>query len=242
MNGHHVLVAALALPLVACSPSGVSQNDAAENLSGPAKPKTRQPRQFDGWGAFKFGMSFDDAIIAETGIRWDGESFRTCRDEMPIRGCTLWAADDSYAPLITGVALLPHLSFNQKAELTTVDMTKRLRGTVTPAQCERAHGQLLDYLDAEWGPGKSREKLPGDMLERTTPKGRTFYRSPREGSVFVLNLEDFNKLPDGRKVTIISHYTAANEYSEADCWLSIYFDGPKSLERPPSEPVEEASE
>lgn len=236
MTDRRDLSLTISIALASCSPEPSTMT--GDNVAADA-PRVRQPQHFNGWGSFKFGMSFDDAIIAQTGVRWDGESFRKCRDEMPIRGCTLWASEDSYVPLTAGVALLPHLSFNQKAELTTIDMTERLEGEVTPAQCERAHGQLLDYLDAEWGPGKSRETEYRKLLKRTTPKGRVFYRTTDGESVFVMDIEDFNKLPDGRHLSIISHYSKASEYTKARCWLSIYFEGPKNLERPPYEQPKE---
>lgn len=233
----------IALALVSCSKPTEPAKDPAKAL--PAKSAPGRPKPLDGWGPFKFGMAFDDAFTAQPGIRWDGESFQKCRDEMPLKGCSLAPnVEDSYVPLTAGVALLPSLSFNQDGKLVTIDMTKILRGNIAPRQCERVHGQLLDYLDAEWGPGKASGHDPKNAVKRTTPKGRTFYHTAGSGPVFVFDVEDFSVRPDGRKITIISHYTAKSEYSPADCWVSIYFDAPKSLERPQIEfpAVDEATE
>jgi hypothetical protein len=179
-------------------------------------------------------MSFDDAFVAQPGLQWDSKTFNECRNEMALRGCTLWPdVDRSYVPLTAGVALLPHLSFNRKGELVTINMQKIMRGgDITAAQCERVHSQMLDHLDAQWGRGKPREDdgSGSKWTERKTPKGRKYSQS-NEGTMVFFQLEDFNALPDGRKISILSHYTA----TLPDCWVSVYFDGPKSLERPPLE-------
>lgn len=230
-------VAPIAALIVACSPTdAVTNNDTNQTT----EPKPEKP--LDGWGSFKFGMTFDDALTVEPGVRWGSESFQDCRDEMPLKGCTLDPSEESYVSLTAGVALLPALYFNREGALYTVRMQKVMRGDISLAQCEHAHGALLDYLDYEWGSGTVPIRGKGPQVNRKTPKGRTFFRTGGPGPVFVMDIEDFSKRPDGRKITILSHYTAKSEYTPADCWLGIYYDGPESIERPPPEPIQDLSE
>jgi len=62
------------------------------------------PPPLKAWDEFRFGMSFDEAITAAAGIEWDGDSFRKCRDQIPVKGCTLSPdAERSYRSSIAGM-------------------------------------------------------------------------------------------------------------------------------------------
>ena len=193
-----------------------------------------EEKSFKGWGPFTFGMNFDDALTAYPGVVWDAESSRKCRDEMPLRGCTLNPTGGSRVPLTAGVALLPTVIFNQEGKLATIRLRKFLRGDIKPAQCERAYGQLLDYLHETWGPPTASSSNKRAMLKRSTLKGREFF--PDTGDGAVVSRETFHVQPDGRQIILQSSYIGATESAPAVCHLSIYYRGPESLQPPEERP------
>src|SRR5690348_3280978 len=97
----------------ACSKSpAASQNSA--NIPAEAAARPTSPAPLKKWDEFTFGMSFDDAITAASGIQWDGESFQKCRNEIPVKGCSLSADPErSYRPGLAGMELMPTLDFNE---------------------------------------------------------------------------------------------------------------------------------
>jgi hypothetical protein len=185
---------------------------------------------FNGWGRFTFGMNFDDAVTAYPEMVWDVASLRRCRDEMPLRGCTLSPAEGSRLPLTHGVALLPSLTFNRASELATVRLSKFLRTSMAPAQCERAYGQLLDDLYETWGAPAANPNGRG-MPRRSTPKGREFFLGNVDGRV--VGEETFHARPDGRRIILRSGYVDATDSGPALCHLSIDYRGPERLQPPP---------
>lgn len=193
-----------------------------------------EDRPFNGWGLFTFGMNFNDAFVAHPGVMWDPESFRKCRDEMPLRGCTLSPAKGSRVPLAAGVALLPNLIFNQDGKLAAIRLRELVRGDIEPAQCERAHGQLLDYLYETWGSPTSSSPATAGMPRRSTPEGREFFRGTSDDSV--IGTETFNVQPDGRQIVLLSSYIGSTRLAPAVCHLSIYYRGPQSLQPPEERP------
>jgi hypothetical protein len=216
----------LALVLSACSKAPQTlTNQSATKPGSSLKP-------FDGWNSLKFGMSFDEALIAEAGISWDGQSFRECREQIPAKGCKLWADEErSYAPLYAGVSLLPRVQFNLDGVITDVELAKSLK-SMTPAQCEGAHGRVLDQLIKDWGNRKT-DSSKADSLLRKSPGGTTFGRTKGLEGIFVMDIERFNKLPDGREISLLTTYIPKSEYSPSRCDIGVYFDGPKNLARAP---------
>jgi hypothetical protein len=224
----------LTLAAVLCACSKASQPPAKHDT--PKAATSLKP--FDGWNSLKFGMSFDDAFTAQSGIEWDGQSFRECRDQIPVRGCTLWANDDrSYAPLYAGVALLPRVQFNLDGVITDITLAKSLK-SATPVQCEAAHGRVLDQLIKDWGNRKTDKPGAASILRRSAG-GTIFGRTKGSaGGIFVMNLERFNELPDGRGISLLTTYIPKSEYSPSSCDIGVYFDGPKSFTRAPIETPE----
>ncbi len=192
-----------------------------------------EKKLFNGWGPFTFGMNFEDALTAYPGVVWDPGSLRRCRDEMPLRSCTLNPAERSRVTLTASVALLPTLIFNQEGKLAAISLRKFLRGDIEPAQCERAHGQLLDYLHETWGsPTASSSNEPG-ILKRSSLNGRDFFLSTGEGAV--VGTETFHVQPDGRQIILRSGYFGATKSAPAICHLSVSYRGPESLQPPPEQ-------
>jgi hypothetical protein len=186
---------------------------------------------FNGWGRFRFGMNFDDAVTAYAELVWDVASLRRCRDEKSLRGCTLSPAEGSRFPLTNGVALLPSLTFNRASELATVRLSTSLRANMAPASCERAYGQLLDDLHETWGAPTTDYSEGRGMLRRSTPRGREFFLGKDAGRV--VGQETFHVRPDGRQIVLRSGYIDATDSEPAICHLSIYYRGPERLQPPP---------
>jgi hypothetical protein len=192
-----------------------------------------EEKSFNGWGPFRFGMNFDDALTAYPTVVWDTNSVRRCRAEMRLRGCTLNPGEGSRVPPTAGVALLPSLIFNQEGKLATVRLRTFMRGDLKPTQCERAYGQLLDHLHSTWGgPAASASNKPG-MLKRRTPQGRAFLLGTGDGAV--AGRETFHVQPDGRQIILRSGYIGATDSAPAVCHLSIDYRGPASLQPPPEQ-------
>jgi hypothetical protein len=192
-----------------------------------------EEKSFNGWGPFTFGMNFNDALTAYSGVVWEAESLRKCRDEMSLRGCTLIPAEGSRVPLTAGVALLPRVVFNQQGKLATVRLGKFLRANMEPAQCERAYGQLLDDLHETWGAPTASSSDKRGVLKRSTPKGRGFFLGTGDGAV--VGRETFHVQPDGRQIILRSGYIGATDSAPAVCHLSIHYRGPESLQPPPEQ-------
>jgi hypothetical protein len=190
-------------------------------------------KPFNGWGPFTFGMNFEEAVTAYPGLVWDAESLRKCRAELPARSCTLNPAQGSRVPPTAGLDLLPRLVFNQQGKLATVHLSQFLRGDIEAAQCERAYGQLLDDLQATWGPPAPRSANTRGMLKRSTPEGREFLLGS-DGKA-VTGTETFHAQPDGRRIVLQSGYVAATDSAPAVCHLSIDYRGPESLQPPPEQ-------
>jgi hypothetical protein len=187
------------------------------------------------WDEFTFGMSFDDAITAARGIEWDGESFQKCRNEIPVKGCSLSADPQrSYRPSFAGMALVPTLDFNEDGTLTDLRIGRIYKAGVTAAQCEAMHGRLLDKLTSMFGQRSYKAKGADEaMVIRRSPGGNTYHRSTSVAPVMVAGIEDFRVAADGGKISLFTTFTAGTEYSEPECFIDIYVDGPKSLRRAP---------
>jgi len=159
---------------------------------------------------------------------------RKCRDEMPLRGCPLDSTGGSRVPLTAGVALLPTVIFNREGKLAAIRLRKFLRGDIKPAQCERAYGQLFDYLRETWGPPTASSSIKRAMLKKSPLKAREFVPSTGDGAV--VGRETFHAQPDGRQINLQSSYIGATETAPAVCHLSIYYRGPESLQPPEERP------
>lgn len=192
-----------------------------------------EEKPLNGWGPFTFGMNFDDALIAHPGVVWDAASYRRCRDRMSPRGCTLNPAEESRVPLIAGVALLPEVTFNQEGKLAAVRLRTLLRGDIEPAQCGRAHDQLLNFLHQTWDSPNVSSSDKREMQGRSAPKGRDVL--PSSANEAVIGRKTFHVQPDGRQVILQSSYIGATDSAPAVCHLSIYYGGPESLQPPPEE-------
>jgi len=185
-------------------------------------------------------MSFDDAITAARGIEWDAESFHKCRNEIPVKGCSLAAdLERSYRPSFAGMALVPTLDFNEDGKLTDLRIGRIYKAGVTAAQCEAMHGRLLDKLTSMFGQ-RSYEPKGADkaMLVRRSPGGNSYHRSKSVTPVMVAGIEDFRTATDGSKISLLTTFTAGSEYADPECFIDVYVDGPKSLRRRPLEKVE----
>jgi hypothetical protein len=227
----------LFLALVAgCSASpAANQSTASNRAEAPAKPS--RPPPLKQWDEFTFGVSFDDAITAARGIEWDGESFQKCRNEIPVKGCSLSAdPQHSYRPSFAGMELMPTLDFNEDGKLTDLRIGRIYKAGVTAAQCEAMHGRLLDKLASMFGQ-RSYEPKGADkaMVVRKSQGGNTYHRSKSVTPVMVAGIEDFRVATDGGKISLFTTYTAGSEYAEPECFIDIYVDGPKSLRRRPIE-------
>lgn len=192
-----------------------------------------EEKSFNGWGPFTFGMNFDDTLSAYSGVVWEAETVRKCRDEMSVRGCTLSSAEGSRVPLTAGFALLPRVVFNQEGKLATVRLGKFLRPNVGLDQCERAFGQLLDDLHDAWGAPTASSLTKRGMLKRSTPKGREFFLGSGDGGT--VGRETFHAQPDGRQIILRSGYIGATDTAPAVCHLSIDYRGPESLQPSPEQ-------
>jgi hypothetical protein len=231
---------ALFLALVAgCSASpATNQSTASGQAEAGAKPSP--PAPLNKWDEFTFGMSFDDAITAAPGIQWDGESFQKCRNEIPVKGCSLSADPErSYRPSFAGMELMPTLDFNEDGKLTDLRIGRIYKAGVTAAQCEAMHGRLLDKLTSMFGQ-RSYEPKGADkaMVVRTSPGGNTYHRSRSVTPVMVAGVEDFRVTTDGGKISLLTTFNAGSEYTDPECFIDVYVDGPKSLPRRPLEKVE----
>jgi hypothetical protein len=218
----------------ACSKSPAAcQRAANKEAAAPAKPSP--PAPLTKWDEFTFGMSFDDAITAAPGIEWDAEDFQKCRNEIPVKGCMLSADPQrSYRPSFAGMALVPTLHFNEDGKLTDLRIGRIYKAGVTAPQCEAMHGRILDKLTSMFGQ-RSYEAKGADkaMVLRQSPGGNTYHRSNSVSPVMVAGVEDFRVATDGGKISLLTTFTAGGEYTEPECFIDIYVDGPKSLHRAP---------
>lgn len=236
MRRSNILLLVLA---AGCSASPASNQDATQ-AKGEAPAKPAPPGPLKKWDEFTFGMSFDDAIKAARGIEWDAESFQKCRNETPVKGCSLSANPErSYRPSFAGMELMPTLDFNEDGKLTDLRIGRIYKASVTAAQCEAMHGRLLDKLTSMFGQ-RSYEQKGADkgMVVRHSPGGNTYHRSKSVTPVMVAGIEDFRVATDGGKISLLTTFTAGSEYTEPECFIDIYVDGSKSLRRRPLEKVE----
>ena len=190
-------------------------------------------KSFNGWGLFTFGMDFEDALTVYPGVVWEAESLRRCRVEIPSRGCLLTPAEESGFPRTAGVALLPVVSFNREGKLSAITLRKLLRGGLSPAQCGRAHAQLLDHLSKTWGFPTASSSDANGMQDRSAPRGRELLPSTSDGAV--IGRESFHVQLDGRQVVLLSRHISPTDSAPAVCHLSIYYRGPNSLQPPPED-------
>jgi len=218
----------------ACSKSPAA-GQKAENSPAQASAKPSPPAPLKKWDEFTFGMSFDDAITAARGVEWDAESFQKCRNEIPVKGCSLSANPKrSYRPSFAGMELMPTLDFNEDGKLTDLRIGRIYKAGVTAAQCEAMHGRLLDKLTSMFGQ-RSYEPKGADKaaVVRKSPGGNTYHRSKSVSPVMVAGIEDFRVATDGGKISLLTTFTAGSEYTDPECFIDIYVDGPKSLRRAP---------
>jgi hypothetical protein len=54
----------------------------------------------------------------------------------------------------------------------------------------------------------------------------------------VAGIEEFRVAADGGDISLLTTFTAGSEYTDPECFIDIYVDGPKSLRRRPLEKVE----
>src|SRR3954464_3711762 len=181
------------------------------SATAQASRKPSRPAPLDKWEEFRFGMSFDNAITAASGVEWDAEDFQKCRNEIPVKGCSL-SADParSYRPTFAGMELLPTLEFNEDAQLTDVELRRIYGAGVTPKQCEAMHARLLDYLTTKYGQGQVNE---GGLVMRS-PGGNIYHRSEQVNPVMVAGIEDFRTATDGSNISLLTTFTAGSPYSE----------------------------
>ncbi|MFL6727883.1 MAG: hypothetical protein ACJ8FS_15415 [Sphingomicrobium sp.] len=222
-----------------CSASpAANQSAASDQAEAPAKPSPPPPLKK--WDEFRFGMTFDEAITAAPGIQWDAESFQKCRKEIPVKGCSLSADPErSYRTSLAGMELTPTLDFNEDGRLTDLRMGRIYKAGVTAAQCESMHGRLLDKLTAMFGQRSYKPKgADKAMIVRRSPGGNTYHRSKSVNPIMVAGIEDFRVATDGGEISLLTNFDAGSEYTEPDCFIDIYVDGPKSLRRRPVEHIE----
>jgi hypothetical protein len=222
-----------------CSASPASNQATAQaRAEVPSKPSPPPPLKK--WDEFTFGMSFDDAITAARGIEWDGESFQKCRNEIPVKGCSLSADPErSYRSSFAGMELMPTLDFNEDGKLTDLRIGRIYKAGVTAAQCEAMHGRLLDKLTSMFGQRSYKPKgADKAMIVRQSPGGNTYHRSKSVNPVMVAGIEEFRVAADGGDISLLTTFTAGSEYTDPECFIDIYVDGPKSLRRRPLEKVE----
>jgi hypothetical protein len=229
----------MAACLAGCSSSPANNQAAAQTKVGSPQ-KASVPPPLKKWDEFTFGMSFDDAITVAPGIQWDAESFQKCRNEIPVKGCSLSAdPDHSYRATFAGMELLPTLDFNEDGKLTDLRIGRIYKAGVTAAQCEAMHGRLLDKLTSMFGQA-SQDKKGADkaMVIGRSPGGNTYHRSKSVNPVMVAGIEWFRVASDGGEISLLTTFTAGSEYTDPECFIDIYVDGPKSLRRRPLEKVE----
>jgi hypothetical protein len=222
-----------------CSASpAANQRGADDQANVAANPSPPPPLKK--WDEFTFGMSFDDAITAARGIEWDGASFQKCRNEIPVKGCSLAADPErSYRPSFAGMELLPTLEFNEDGKLTDLRIGRIYEAGVTAAQCEAIHGRLLDKLTSIFGQRSYKPKgADKAMIVRQSRGGNTYHRSKSVNPVMVAGTEEFRVASDGGDISLLTTFTAGSEYTGPECFTDIYVDGPQSLRRRPLEKVE----
>jgi hypothetical protein len=231
----------MAACLGGCS-SSQTNNQAAAKAKAASPQKPSVPAPLRKWDEFTFGMSFDDAITAARGIEWDAESFQKCRNEIPVKGCSLSADPErSYRPTFAGMELMPTLDFNEDGKLTDLRIGRIYKAGVTAAQCEAIHGRLLDKLASLFGPAAHDEKgAYKAMVVGRSPGGNAYHRSKSVNPVMVAGIERFRVATDGGDISLLTTFTAGSEYTDPECFIDIYVDGPKSLRRRPLEKVEAA--
>jgi hypothetical protein len=228
------LLIAFALPGCGASPA---DNEVAAQAKPGAPPRASPPAPLQKWDEFRFGMSFDDAITAAPGIQWDAESFQKCRNEIPVKGCSLSADPErSYRATFAGMELLPTLDFNEDAQLTDLRMGRIYKADVTARQCEAMHARLLDKLTTMFG--QARTDKNGAAMR--SPGGNLYHRSKEVSPVMVAGIERFRTASDGSEISLLTTFTAGSApYTEPECFIDIYVDGPKSLRRRPPEKAEQ---
>ena len=198
--------------------------------STPAKQADLAPLKV--WDEFRFGMSFDEAISASNGIRWDGESFQTCRNQIPVKGCSLTAnPEQSSRAEFAGMELLPSLEFNEDGKLTSLNMDRIYRAGVTPDQCEAIHARLLDKLTLTYGQGKIEGSK--NLFLKNSPAKNLYYRTKGSGGVIVYDNIRFRIATDSSNIVLLTVFVAGSEYSDSSCYTGFLVDGPKSLHRRP---------
>jgi len=227
------VICSVALISLAACDAGKQPKEPDSNTAA----KLAAPPPLKAWDEFRFGMSFDEAITAAAGIEWDGDSFRKCRDQIPVKGCTLSPdAERSYRSSIAGMELLPSLNFNEDAQLTDVYLSRVYHAGVTAKQCEAMHARLLDQLTGQFGPARFGDEK--GTLARRSPGGNVYHRSPGREGIMVAGIESFRTASDGSDIALLTTYTAGSEYSEPGCYVGFYVDGPTALRRRPQEKAE----
>lgn len=143
---HSFFIAGSAAAAACSAAPGEGQPDAGNEVTAAA------PKTLEGWSGLKFGMSLDEAAGQLPGVKWNPVSMEGCITEMAVSGCDLFPdRENSYLPLTEGALFLPSLSFNQKGQLTDVDLSYRYEGKVQPLECEAIHARTGDRLLKEFG-------------------------------------------------------------------------------------------
>lgn len=213
----------------ACSPQATG-NEVANVEKG--SPSSATVAHIEGWQSLNFGMTFDQALTAESNIRWYGVA--ECQVKMALEGCSLGHDSlGSYVPLMAGVNLTPRLSFNKTGVLTDISLMQTF-DDISKADCESIHSRLAEHLGRTYGQGSRTGKEPPTQQHQVvskTPGGFRYTVLNLDSGSMIAGVDEFAQHKDGSKIDLLfSHITVDNK---GICSPSVSFGGPQKLERAP---------
>lgn len=206
---------------------GCSNVEAGNNTS------QESAKAIDGYGPYKFGMSFDETILAGGTVGFNSWSVKECRKFMPTVGCMLNPDRDRYTyPLIDGMEFAPELEFNRFGKLTDIGQQYSQDEGISSKDCLGLAERSLDRLVHENGqmsalrePEKSSDGW--EVMEGSTPaKNRYHVSVKKDDKNFIFDhMRSNSDSKNAPHVELFAHYI------NKDCMIKITYRDHLDIER-----------
>jgi len=189
----------------------------------------------DGYGSFKFGESFDEALVDVSPSYFSSYTLADCLRRKAVRGCVLRPKDNltSFTTL-AGVPYTIELSFNRLDHLTDIELSFS-RDTMdspeektTVSECRQIHERALDWAVKTYGAFNSRRpngKVDGQIAKTLNGNSYEISASPQESFVAGASRE----FPGGRSIVLLSSFIPTDD--ETSCRVGITFGDADVVER-----------
>lgn len=207
------------------------------------------PKQVDGYGAIKLGMSFDNVLKALPDVQWNELLLKACQNDLPVTGCLL-SQDEGFLDRIDGMPFQAHLSINKHDVLTDITLRyERENSEMSQTLCLSLFDRALDHVAKEFGPMATNVRHEKGIvyLPRKTANGVSYVVSRGKSGFFLTmpmrsNIQGVS-LPTTQPVTKwnAEPYVSVMAWflplgKRKSCAIDIEFSLPATVDRPHLDP------